>query len=114
MPFSRHVRALRTAAILVLAVASGAHAHAPATAHGCVSPSRPADDQNDVSWQRFLDDVDAFRACISEYAAANHRAADVHREAANEATLAWNRFVRAELNVPEDYPWPPQDPGGAR
>lgn len=89
-----------------------ARAHETAPAHGCQAPARPANDQNDVLWQRFLDDVDAFRGCISEYASANHQASQRHRQAANDATAVWNRFVRAELNVPEDYPWPPEERPG--
>lgn len=84
-------------------------AHTPPPHHGCVVPARPADDQNDVLWQRFLAAVDAFRGCISDYATANHAAAEAHREAANAATLDWNHFVRSDLNVPEDFPWPPED-----
>ena len=101
-------------AIATLAVVAPVAAHSPADAHGCSAPARPGNDQDDVLWQRFLDGVDTFRACISAYADANHHAADVHREAANAATLDWNRFVRAELNVPEDYPWPPEERPGSR
>jgi hypothetical protein len=115
MPIAHHLRALAPAAAMlvlatVLAAAPTAQAHSPASTHGCTAPTRPADDQNDVLWQRFLDDVDAFRACVSSYAEANRRAAEIHSNAANDATLVWNQFVRAELNVPEDYPWPPQEP----
>lgn len=94
------------------------YADVPVSGHDCSAPVRPANDQDDVLWQRFLGDVDTFRACISGYADANHRASEEHRQAANQATLDWNRFVRAELNVPEDYPWPPVErdpatsPGG--
>lgn len=99
-----------TAMLLALLVWSlAALGHAPPPAHGCSAPVRPANDQDDRLWQRFLEDVDAFRACISDYAEANHRASDAHRQAANDATMDWNRFVRAELNVPEDYPWPPPE-----
>lgn len=102
-------RCRAAAAALVWLAAAGAYAHSPAPAHGCEPPTRPADDQNDLLWQRFLADVDAFRACISDYAERNHAAAETHREAANAATLEWNRFVRSDLNVPEDFPWPPQE-----
>lgn len=102
------------AALLLHALVPVAHAHSPAPDHGCRAPARPADDQNDLLWQRFLDDVDAYRACISDFAAANHEASDLHRQAANDATRDWNRFVRSELNVPEDYPWPPPQENGAR
>lgn len=107
---NRHRRPL-TAALLLWALLAAAPAlgHSPAPAHGCTAPTRPVDDQNDALWQRFLDDVDGFRACISGFAERNHQAAEIHRLAANEATLEWNRFVRAELNVPEDYPWPPPE-----
>lgn len=105
----RRYRAL--ALLMLLLVPLAGLSHSPASAHGCIAPERPADDQNDVLWQRFLDDVDAFRACISGYAEANRQAAEIHGKAANDATLDWNRFVRAELNVPEDYPWPPPEPG---
>ncbi len=101
-------------AAALLAMPAIGMGHAPAPDHGCVAPARPANDQNDVLWQGFLDDVDAFRACISDYAAANREAASTHSDAANEATRAWNRFVRAELNVPEDYPWPPGEQDGGR
>lgn len=107
-PRSRLVASgLALLALLLLPVAG--HTHAPPPDHGCEAPTRPANDQDDALWQQFLDDVDAFRACISRYAEANHRASDAHRQAANDATLDWNRFVRAELNVPEDYPWPPPE-----
>ncbi len=84
-------------------------AHAPPPAHGCQAPTRPANDQDDMLWQRFLYGVDTYRACISSYATANRDAATAHNDAANAATLDWNRFVRGNLNVPEDYPWPPPE-----
>lgn len=107
-------RLIRSAAEAMLAVVLVAHApagaaHTPAPAHGCHAPARPANDQDDVLWQRFLDAVDAYRACISDYAEANRRASEAHNNAANAATMDWNRFVHAELNVPEDYPWPPEE-----
>ena len=114
----RPIRFLSSATAIVLvgglAAAGAPRAHSPAPEHGCTAPVRPSDDRDDIRWQRFLDDVDAFRACISDYVAANYHAADVHQDAANEATMAWNRFVRAELNVPEDYPWPPEEAEGGR
>jgi len=96
------------AAIVAAVLMPAAFAHAPPPRHDCQAPSRPADDQNDVLWQRFLDDVDAFRACISDFVAANQAAATAHTEAARRATLDWNAFVRSDLNVPEDFPWPPE------
>lgn len=95
------------AVLLALCCAAPVCAHSPVPVHGCQAPARPADDQNDALWEAYLSAVDRFRACISDFAAANHEAAERHREAGNAATLDWNRFVRDELNVPEDFPWPP-------
>lgn len=92
---------------IALAGAAPAMAHTTPPEHGCSAPQRPVDDQNDRDWQEFLRAVDGFRACISNYAAANHTAADRHREHANAAIVEWNEFVRTRLNVPEDFPWPP-------
>ena len=94
----------------LLSAAAAAHDAAPD--HGCREPVRPADDQNDVLWQRFLDDVDAYRACISDFVDASQAVAAAHGEAARAATGDWNAFVRRELNVPEDYPWPPEGADG--
>ena len=110
---SRSRIAQRGALTLLLALALGAgfaaSSRAPDTApaHGCNAPLRPVDDQDDRNWQRFLDEVDHFRQCISDYATANHAASRIHSEAANAATLEWNDFVRDSLNVPEDFPWSP-------
>lgn len=93
----------------VMAQTPPAQAHLPAPAHGCRAPERPANDQDEARWQRFLSDVDAFRACISTFADDNRAAAQAHEQAANEAVAQWNAFVRRELNVPEDYPWPPPE-----
>jgi hypothetical protein len=97
-----------TIVAMILFGAVPAVAHTTGPDHGCVAPSRPVDDQNDVLWQRFLAAVDEFRACISGYAAANQAAAETHRQAANDAVAQWNEFVRTRLNVPEDFPWPPR------
>ena len=77
--------------------------------HACLAPTRPMDTSDDAFWSAFMTDVETYRACISDYVQANHAAADLHRATANEATEQWNAFVRAELNVPEDFPWPPAE-----
>ena len=74
----------------------------------CRAPTRPVDDTAQVTWNRFVDDVDVYRACINDFVQRNHAASDAHRQAANEATEAWNAFVKTSLNVPEDFPWPPE------
>jgi hypothetical protein len=104
----RSIRLLLLAATVVCVTPVRAH-DAPPPA-GCHAPVRPADEQNDLLWQVFLDDVDDFRQCISDFVQANQAAALVHNQAARQATEAWNGFVRSSLNVPEDFPWPPEEP----
>lgn len=86
-------------------LASVAHEATPVP--DCQAPVRPPDQQDTARWNAFVDAVDAYRACMNAFIQANHLAASQHREAANQATQAWNAFVRASLNVPRDYPWPP-------
>ncbi len=100
-------RIMRAAFVIVIMTASVAFADASAT-HDCVHPYRPADVSVDADWNVFLGAVDAYRACISTFVDHNYQASDQHRIAANAATNEWNAFVRAELNVPEDFPWPPK------
>jgi len=93
---------LRTLAVVLLfTMPNLVVASLPVEAHGCRAPVRPPDDVDEATWEKFLAGVDGYRACISDFVAANHRAADAHRAAANGATEAWNGFVRDSLNVPE-------------
>ncbi|TVS14325.1 MAG: hypothetical protein EA417_15300 [Gammaproteobacteria bacterium] len=97
----------RICLLVVLLPAAAASTGTPPAAHDCHAPGRPADDQEDRRWQAFLQDVDSYRACISDFAAESERAAVAHREAARKAVADWNDFVRRELNAPADFPWPP-------
>jgi hypothetical protein len=83
-------------------------AHEPMN-HGCTAPSRPVDDQNDLLWSQFLQDIDAFQTCITNAADRHQAASDAHQRAAFAAVDAWNDFVRTSLNAPEDFPWPPEE-----
>ena len=74
----------------------------------CQPPVRPPDKQDADRWNTFVDAVDAYRACISDYVTHNREAAAGHDAAAQRAAQAWNEFVRDSLNAPEDYPWPPE------
>ena len=58
-------------ALTFLALALLSPSHAMAESHdnspfACVSPDRPGDDQNEVLWQRFLVEVEAFRECVDQ------------------------------------------------
>jgi hypothetical protein len=77
--------------------------------HGCVTPVRPENDQDDVAWHGFLKQIDLFQQCITAYADEQQAASDAHQRAAFAAVDAWNDFVRTSLNAPEDFPWPPDE-----
>ena len=94
-------------AVWALVLGPDATAHTPAPDHGCVIPQRPLDDQDDVRWAAYLAAVDGYRACINQFAQSNRAASTHHNAAANAAIAEWNAFVADQLNVPEDFPWPP-------
>ncbi len=101
---------VRSTLVALLAAQPGAllMAH-PTEGWDCVTPVRPVDDQNDVAWQRFLDEIDRFRACATRHMEGHQAAAAAHHAAAREAVAAWDGFVKHNLNAPEDFPWPPAD-----
>jgi hypothetical protein len=82
-------------------------AHSPQPTHACTQPIRPPDKNDSDVWNRFMDQVDVYRDCMSKFIAENNAASDRHRAAANAATVEWNAFVHGSLNVPEDFPWAP-------
>ena len=98
-----------TVLVAAASLALAAEAHAPGPEHPCRAPARTADEQNDAHWQGFLESVDGFRRCVSDFVSANQAAAQAHNEAARLAAAAWNGFVRSSLNVPQDFPWPPDN-----
>lgn len=104
----RGVILLLVNALLALSVAPFAGAHEP-MALDCVPPVRPADEQNDELWRRFLAEIDAFQSCVSATADRHQAWADEHQRAAFAAVDAWNDFVRTSLNAPKDFPWPPAE-----
>ncbi|MEM7077374.1 MAG: hypothetical protein AAF513_01985 [Pseudomonadota bacterium] len=94
-----------TLAICVVAIPSMANAHSPGGV-ACEAPLRPADDQNDVMWQGFLNGVDAYRDCVNRRKEFHEAAVAEHQASARAAVEGWNQFVRTSLNAPEDFPWP--------
>ena len=57
----------------------------------------------------FLQEIDDFRACVNAEMEWHQAAAGAHQQQARAIVDAWNRFVRENLNAPEDFPWPPED-----
>ena len=74
----------------------------------CAAPERPENDQDDKQWQTFLQEVQAFRHCVSDKMQWHELAAVRHSETARQEVERWNEFVRSSLNAPEDFPWPEQ------
>ena len=92
---------------LILCATVGAH---EPMATSCEPPLRPENEQDDIAWQRFLDEIDAFRECAN-YAMQRHQeAAQQHQQAARAAVDKWNRFVHGSLNAPQDFPHEPDSP----
>ncbi len=99
-------------ALTFLALALLSPSHAMAESHdnspfACVSPDRPGDDQNEVLWQRFLVEVEAFRECVDLDLQRHQLAAADHQARARLAVEAWQAFVTNSLNAPEDFPFQP-------
>jgi hypothetical protein len=92
----------------IVAWSFAALAHQPME-HDCVAPVRPENDQDDVAWHRFLEEIDAFQSCVTAHADRHQAASEAHQRAAFAAVDAWNDFVRSSLNAPEDFPWPPEE-----
>ncbi len=97
--------------VLSLLLIAPVMAHEPMQ-HVCVAPQRPVDDQDDLLWRRFKTGIDEFRDCISAKMEWQNEAAAEHTRAARQAVGLWNDFVRTSLNVPADFPWPPQKSAG--
>ena len=92
-------------ALMLLTWSGWAFAHEPMQ-HVCIAPERPEDDQNDVLWQQFMANIDAFRDCVNAKMEWHQAAADTHHQNAEEVVALWNEFVQTSLNAPEDFPWP--------
>ena len=95
--------------LLVLNITQACLAHELAPAD-CNAPIRPVDDQNDLLWQAFLNEIDVFRDCVTQQMAWHEQSAKRHQAEARDAVEDWNAFVRDSLNAPEDFPWPPEPP----
>lgn len=99
----------QTLLFCVLFAAAGlVWAHDPMD-HDCQAPIRPVDEHNDVLWNRFLAEIDGFRACVNRKKEWHEAKVLEHNQAARQVVEEWNTFVHGSLNAPEDFPWPPED-----
>ena len=100
--------------IALVTLVSPVLAHDGELAPDCPAPSRPDDKGNPAIWNPYVDALDAYRECINRFIEASHKAADLHRNAANGATRQWNDYVARNLNVPEDFPFQSDRAGNGR
>ena len=66
--------------------------------HSCSKPYKPYQFNSQRQIDNFNDDVEAYRACISDFVDEQTRASEQHRQAASDAMEDWNQFVQFELN----------------
>ena len=83
---------------LISVMAFPAMADMFAPSHSCSKPYKPY--QFDDQWEldRFNDDVQRYKRCISDFVDEQNEAAEQHQEAANDAIDEWNTYVNYELN----------------
>jgi hypothetical protein len=66
--------------------------------HGCYKPHKPYKFNSQQEVDRFNDDVERYKVCISDFVEEQNREASKHYKAAEEAIDEWNRYARFELN----------------
>ena len=98
---------VQTLGVTLILMTSVAAAHEPMQ-HVCVAPERPLNESDDVLWQGFVSEIDAFRDCVNDKMEWHQEAANIHEENARQVVNVWNDFVQTSLNAPEDFPWPPE------
>ena len=52
---------------------------------------------NEWEVQQYLDSVNRYKRCISDFVEKQNRESQNHQEAASKAIDEWNRFVKMEL-----------------
>lgn len=88
----------KIASLFVLMVATiswPAMADTFAPSHTCTQPVKPARFNDNQEVDMFNQAVAEYKKCISDFAAEQNQAADLHRNAANQAVDEWNNFVSA-------------------
>ena len=63
----------------------------------CTKPSKPYKFNNEWEVQQYLDSVNRYKRCISDFVEKQNRESQNHQETASKAIDEWNRFVKMEL-----------------
>ncbi|WP_298636668.1 hypothetical protein [uncultured Umboniibacter sp.] len=66
--------------------------------HACSKPFKPYQFNSQWELDRFNNDVQSYRRCITDFVEEQNDEADRHRNAANDAIDEWNFFLEYELN----------------
>ena len=66
--------------------------------HYCNKPYKPYQFSSDYEIQRFNQEVETYKNCMSDFIDEQNDAARKHQRAAEEAIDEWNSFVNYELN----------------
>lgn len=66
--------------------------------HSCSKPYKPYQFSSEWEYNNFVDEVEDYRNCISDFVDEQNEAAAAHQAAAEEAIDEWNRFVNYELD----------------
>ncbi len=64
----------------------------------CFQPSKPYQFNSQWELDNFYQEVEDYKACISDFVEEQNEAARNHQQAASDAIDEWNRFVSYELN----------------
>ncbi len=66
--------------------------------HSCSKPYKPIEFNDQHEIDNFMNEVEAYKQCISDFVEEQNDAARKHQNAAEEAIDEWNNYVNYELN----------------
>ncbi len=92
----KQIAAMVAAACLAVGFQARADTFQPS--HGCSRPYKPCQFNSQWELDRFEDEVEDYKRCISDFVEEQNEAVRKHRQAAEDAIDEWNRNVRHELN----------------
>lgn len=79
--------------IALLAIATQASADSIQPSHSCYEPSIPYEFNDDFERQRFINEVEEYKECLSDFVDEQNDAVKNHQAAAQEAIEEWNSFA---------------------
>jgi hypothetical protein len=83
--------------IVLLAASMPTAADMFSPSHSCHKPYKPYKFEDQWAVDRFRQEVETYKRCISDFVDEQNEEAEKHREAAEEAIDEWNRYINYEL-----------------